>query len=284
MFSREFYNLFMLSDLVVSSQLYDLEYMGKTLVNSRYVYLQHGIQLNDMSDWVISKLFDLFVVTGEPEKQYMQKLAPRETLNSGIPRLQTLQRSNGEGSGDLLFMPTWRFGLHTVDESTFLKSSYFRAIDSVLTDRQLLEYLSKSGRRLQVKLHPNLKKRLKCFSFSEHVIHSDSSYRDAISHSAFAFTDYSSVLADAAFIDVPVAYYQWDAETFFRDQPYENRLDYVAEGMGPVFHEHESLITYITSERFLADDAMYAARREWFFEGIERESICERIVERMLAL
>lgn len=282
MYSPEFYRLFVLSDLVVSSQLFDLERHGKNLSNSRYVYLQHGVQLNDMSDWVISKLFDLFIVTGEPEAEYMRKLVPRETLNSGIPRLQTLARKSNGVSGDLLFMPTWRFGLNSVSRSLFEESSYFKSINAVLTDRALDDYLERSDRKLRVKLHPNLHKRLESFTFSKNVVLALESYRECIEQADFVFTDYSSVVVDAAFVGVPIAYYQWDADEFFLEQPYERRLDYESEGLGPVFASHGQLVSHIVGEQFSNSEGRYEERRKWFFAGVEPERICERIVERML--
>ncbi|SKC38944.1 CDP-glycerol glycerophosphotransferase family protein [Krasilnikoviella flava] len=282
-FTPEFYELFLVSDLVVSSQIYHLQYRGKTLANSRFVYLQHGVQLNDMTDWVIAKHFDVFVATGELEADYLRSVAPVETLNSGLPRLESLARVPS-GSRHLLFMPTWRFNLHQVSTESFKQSSYYRAIDALFTDRRLLDFLERTDRSLHVKLHPNVEKRASTFHFSDRVVRTDLSYREAISTAEMVFTDYSSAVIDAAFIGTPIAYYQWDAEGFFADQPYESRLDYRTEGLGPVFSEHREVVDHVVTERFALPDDEFARRKARFFEGVDPARINRTVVERMLSL
>ncbi len=135
-----------------------------------------------------------------------------------------------------------------------------------------------------MKLHPNVEKRSGLFTFSERVVQSTLSYREAIRGAEMVFTDYSSAVLDAAFIRVPIAYYHWDRAEFFRDQPYEGRLDYEEEGLGPVFSDHTGVIDHIVKERFALQDPMYEARRRRFFHGVDPERINQKIVERMLAL
>ncbi|WP_166969662.1 CDP-glycerol glycerophosphotransferase family protein [Brevibacterium atlanticum] len=282
-FSTEFYETFLRCDLVVASQIYNLRYKGKTLSNSRFVYLQHGVQINDMSTWVESKLYDIFVATGQVEADYLKKVAPKETLNSGLPRLQTLDRA-AENSNDLLFMPTWRFNLHQVSPESFRKSNFYRAVNAVLTDRDLNDYLESTDRRLLLKLHPNIGKRANLFSFSSRVVESKESYRTAISAAEFVFTDYSSAVLDAAYIDTPIAYYQWDSEEFFLEQPYEARLDYRNDGLGPVFTSHSDVVDYIVSGSYRDAAALYSERKRHFFEGVQTERINDTIIERMLKL
>lgn len=283
MFSAEFRDIFLRSDVVISSQIYNLQHRGKSFVNSRFIYLQHGIQLNDMSDWVLSKHFDVFVATGKLEANYLSALAPIETLNSGLPRLETLRRIPTKRRR-IVFMPTWRFNLHQHSDGTFTSSNYYHAIDSILTDRSLLTFLEENDMTLEVKLHPNVEKRAHLFHFSDRVRHSSMSYRKAFQTSEFVFTDYSSAVLDAAFIHTPIAYYQWDANEFFNDQPYESRLDYKTQGLGPTFFDHEEIINHIVSGLYLETDPTSDARREVFFEGVHRSNICKTIVERMFQL
>lgn len=282
-FTPEFNELFLRSDLVVSSQIYNLRHKGKTLANSRFVYLQHGVQLNDMTNWVNSKYFDIFVTTGVVEADYLSKVAPVEVINSGLPRLETL-RSNADRSGNLLFMPTWRFNLHHASPDQFRDSQYYRAINALLTDKTLLEFLERTDRELRVKLHPNVETRAGAFRFSDRVIKSDLSYREAISAAEVVFTDYSSAVLDASFVGTPIAYYQWDTEDFFLEQPYESRLDYRQDGLGPVFTEHNELVTHLVNERYSTPNPELEARRDKFFAGVDIDRINDTIINRMLSL
>ncbi|MHC8608812.1 CDP-glycerol glycerophosphotransferase family protein [Paenarthrobacter ureafaciens] len=236
-----------------------------------------------MTDWVLSKYYDVFVATGELEADYMSALAPKETLNSGLPRYEVLAREKSSPT-HLLFMPTWRFNLHQVSAEGFAKSDYCRAINELITDPLLLNHLRETGRILQVKLHPNVDKRAGHFKFSEHVIHSELSYREAITSAEMVFTDYSSAVLDAAFIETPIAYYHWDAADFFREQPYEARVDYSEDGLGPVFHKHADLVSHVVQEDYLRSNQLFAKRRERFFRGVDPATINASIVERMLSL
>lgn len=283
MFSKEFYSLYLESDLVISSQVYNLRHRGKTFANSRFVYLQHGIQMNDMSDWVASKLFDLFIATGASESKYLERIAPRETLNAGLPRLSNLKRSD-EPDRRLVFMPTWRFNLNQASPETFRNSQYFKAINGILIDPHLLEYLETTNKDLHVKLHPNVASRSRHFHFGDRVINSSDSYGTHFSNADLVFTDYSSAVLDAAFIHTPIAYYQWDSESFFDDQAYNSRLNYSTDGLGPLYTEHDEIISHIVAERFETHQDEYEERREAFFHGVQAKSINDTIVTRMLKL
>lgn len=282
-FTPDFYEHFLRSDLVVSSQIYNLRYKSKTLANSRFVYLQHGVQLNDMTNWVNSKYFDIFVATGVVEADYLSKVAPVEVINSGLPRLETLERQTSDRR-NLLFMPTWRFNLLHASPDQFRDSQYYRAINDLLTDKTLLEFLEHTDRELHVKLHPNVENRADFFRFSDRVVKSDLSYRSAISAAEFVFTDYSSAVLDASFVGTPIAYYQWDEEDFFLEQPYESRLDYREDGLGPVFTDHAEVIAHLTEEHFCTPDAELESRRDQFFAGVDTNRINDTIIDRMLSL
>lgn len=147
-----------------------------------------------------------------------------------------------------------------------------------------MKFLEETNRILLVQLHPNVEDRIDCFQFSERVRLSTLNYGEAIATAEFVFTDYSSVVLDAAFVGIPIAYYQWDFEDFFKEQPYDSRLDYQAEGLGPVITHHQELIKFITSSQFNQPDVVYAARRKKFFEGVELGRINSTIIERMLKL
>lgn len=281
MFSTEFYDIFLESDVVVSSQMYNISRFGKNFSNSRFVYLQHGIQLNDMTDWVVSKFFDVFVVTGEPEAAYMREIAPEAVLNSGIPRLESLKGGKGR---NLVFMPTWRFSLNSVSDRAFKESDYFKNIQELVSDTDIGAFVEGVEAKFVLKLHPNLVKRAHLLDLPSWAEVSTESYRSIIEHAEVVITDYSSVVADAAFAGVPIVYYQWDEDTFFEGQPYGQRLDYRTQGMGPVFVQREDVVRYLVSKGYVDDTVKYARRRSWFFEGVERYRINDRIFERMMSL
>lgn len=280
-FSRDFYQLYLRSDAFISSQTYSPSFKGKTFRNSRFIYLQHGIQLNDMSDWVLSKQFDVFVATGKQEADYLGNLLPKETLNSGIPRLEALLKKPNT-QDHILFMPTWRFNLHNLSDEAFMETEFYKSINDFIQSEQLTEHLAKTGKKLLLQLHPNILKRAECFDTPANIEISNLSYGDAIAGSELILTDYSSVVLDGAFIGKPIVYYQWDKEDFFKDQPYENRVDFDQEGLGPVFYSLDNVLQYIVGEEYSTDRELYAQRSQQFFEGVDPTRINERIFNRIL--
>lgn len=288
MFSTEFYQLFMESDCVVSSQLYNLNFRGKNLSNSRFIYLQHGIQMNDMSNWIFRKFFDVFVVTGADEAAYMNQIAPLEVLNSGLPRLEKLQqivqKTSSRVATNIVLLPTWRAAIHAATDAEFIESSFFQNLNNFLKNEKLARYLKSSGRTLQVKLHPNLESRMGLFHQSTDIEFVTDSYRDLFSNAAFAITDYSSAVLDAAFVNIPIAYLQWDQQEFYRSQLYKPRLSYFDEGLGPVFNSNEEMVRYIVEEQFEKPRIEYIQRRQEFFRGVTPDEINETIFERMIQL
>ena len=282
LWSKEFYEKYYLSDVFISSQIYNIQYKDKDFSNSRFVYLQHGVMLNDMKDWIVGKYCDLFIASGEPEEKYLKKFNLLETINTGLPRFENLRKKNN--SNKILFMPTWRFELNKVNDFQFVKSNYFKKLNSLLNNSLLINYLEEKDMKLIVKLHPNIIKRANLFTLSDRVELSNESYSKLISDSKFVLTDYSSVVIDAAFIDIPIGYYQFDKESFFESQPYNQRLDFEKEGLGVVLYTEEDIVNYLIDEKYNNDRSIYIKRSKNFFKGIDRSNINKNIIERILNL
>lgn len=282
-YSPEFYDIYLRSDAVISSQLHNLTHRGKNARNSRFIYLQHGIQLNDMTTWITSNHFDLIVSTGPQEYEYLSSVAPAEVVNTGMPRLQYLERKL-TASRSITYMPTWAFRNHALPDDAFSRTEFVKRINQLLQDDSLRRYLSRTHTILKVKLHPNLTGRINVFKTHGNSILTTESYKDLIESSSLVFTDYSSAVLDAAFVDVPIAFYQPDARSFFKTQIYSQRISYRSVGLGPVFSEMNSLVDYIVNERYTTDRDQYSRKKETFFGNIEKSTICRSIMERVLAL
>lgn len=282
-YSADFFNIYLQSDVVISSQMHNLSRRGKDFTNSRFVYLQHGIQLNDMTSWLTSNHYDIIISTGREETEYLRSISPVETLNTGMPRLQLVSKST-ERTNTIVYMPTWNFNNHALPQEDFSRTQTVRQINDVLVDSRLLFYLEQESVTLKVKLHPNLRARSEAFCFSERVVMSDESYQNLIGHSDFVFTDYSSAALDAAFARVPIAFYQPNSKQFYKGQIYHHRLDYGEIKLGPVFEKHQSLVSYIINEAYRFDRNSFESSTAQFFESVDQEAICSKIMERVLEL
>ena len=98
------------------------------------------------------------------------------------------------------------------------------------------------------------------------------------------FTDYSSAALDAAFARVPIAFYQPNSKQFYKGQIYHHRLDYGEIKLGPVFEKHQSLVSYIINEAYRFDRNSFESSTAQFFESVDQEAICSKIMERVLEL
>ena len=100
-------------------------------------------------------------------------------------------------------------------------------------------------------------------------------------------TDYSSVAFNAAYVDCPVVYFQFDADRVRLGGHLgrEGYFDYERDGFGPVAHDLEEAETAVleTAIRQTGEVDPYAARVAAAFP--ERDGrCCERVVERIRAL
>lgn len=282
-YSQEFYNIFLRSDLVVSSQMFNLSRRGKDFTNSRFVYLQHGIQVNDMRTWISSKPFDIIVATGTREATYLKTIAPVETMNTGMPRLQNLKRDLGM-QNTITYMPTWNFKYHNLSDESLASTDFIKSINQVLTNDKLKAFLGHQNLTLHVKLHPNLAQRSNLFKFTNIIINSPRSYRWLFTHSKLVFTDHSSAVLDAAYIGVPVAYYQPLKHNFYAEQVYSPGKDVKESTVGPIFASLPDLVDFLVSNKYEESKSHYGDRIDELFTGVDDTAICQRLIEAMLKL
>jgi CDP-glycerol glycerophosphotransferase (TagB/SpsB family) len=99
-------------------------------------------------------------------------------------------------------------------------------------------------------------------------------------------TDVSSKAFDAALLDLPVIYYQFDREEFFGGEHAgaPGYFDYERDGFGPVVDEHETLLDLIGARlKGTAPDAVSRARADATFQFRDGKC-CERVLEAIRSL
>ncbi len=234
------------------------EIMGLRPVTWKFAFLQHGIIHNDLSRWLNTKQLDL-VVTSTPGEY--QSLAgdhsrylwtSKEVRRTGLPRydrLRDLGAAVPAPARDLLLIcPTWRQWLIAPLEpgsqrrsigGAFFDSEYWQQWHGLLSDPRLAELADRAKLRIGFLPHPNLQAALPQMSLPGHVealswVTDD--VQRLLATSAALVTDYSSVAFDAAYIDRPVVYFQFD-HARFHDGSHVARqgyFDYRRDGLGPV--------------------------------------------------
>lgn len=221
-----------------------------------YVFLQHGVTQNDISQWLNSKDISLVISSTEDEFASLAgegspyNLSQKDTALTGMPRFDSLDLKNAAFEGDPQFvtvMPTWRKWLGSAvntaasvneAESIFMATSFFQQWNEFLSHPELERVLAVNNLRLRFMPHPNLERFKNLFnlpSSAEVVGYNDLNVQDALVSSKALVTDYSSVVFDGAYIGRPTVYFQFDFAEFYAGSHIARPgyFDYDTHGFGP---------------------------------------------------
>lgn len=221
----------------------------------RYTFLQHGVIHNDLSRWLSWKAIDVFVTTTPAEYEAITGHGPysfssHEVALTGLPRHDALleKRAAARERDLILVMPTWRQNLlgeqvpgtnARAKLKTFATSEYARQYTALLSDESLRDLARREGKTLAFMPHPNMRPYLSDFDLPDDVRVLDfrtDGIQDVLARTAAFVTDYSSLAFDAALLDIPMVYFQFDAEQFFDGSHVGRRgyFEFSRDGFGPV--------------------------------------------------
>ncbi len=273
-----------------------------------FTWLQHGVTNYDISRWVNNKPAELFVTVTPQEKESIAGDGPytfsdREVVLTGFPRHDELlrkRRGTPEPARDLiLIMPTWRKKLagaqipgsnERLKNPAFGSSDYALEFNALIGSERLRDVALSTGKRVVFMPHPNMRPYLSDFDVPDWVEIWDFgavNVQDVLARAALVVTDYSSLGFEAAFIDVPLVYFQFDASSFFDGSHVGRRgyFNYERDGFGPVATTVAAVEAAVETigERGFVSSPEYLARTEAAFITRD-EANCERVVGAMLAL
>ncbi|MGF6572920.1 CDP-glycerol glycerophosphotransferase (TagB/SpsB family)/glycosyltransferase involved in cell wall biosynthesis/lipopolysaccharide biosynthesis regulator YciM [Paraburkholderia sp. GAS333] len=273
-------------------------------LNHRLIFLQHGVILNDLADWLNSKDPDLFVTTAPRERDAIigtnsrYKFSGREVVMTGLPRHDRLLAS-ASVEKMILIMPTWRkSSLGASKPGTFAReinpeftsSEYFRQWSALLQNEALLAVARKHGYKIVFYQHANMQQYDHLFRVSDNVevrSHTHGSIQDMFRSAAMMITDYSSVNFEFAHLRRPLIYFQFDRQEVFAGTHSWKKgyFDYETDGFGPVLEQCEEVVAEVSAvlQRGGAMAPEYFARAEAFLPLRDGRN-CERTVEAIFAL
>lgn len=274
----------------------------------KFVFLQHGVNQSDLSRWFNSKHVDLFVTSTIGEHSSITAdsspyaLTSKEVKLLGFPRHDSLRAKRAATPQPernlLLIMPTWRkslFGalLKTANNrhaiNNFAETEYARQYSRLLTSSRLRALAAEQGLSLAFMPHPNMAMYLAEFELPVGIQvfnYADDDVQQVLARAALMITDYSSIAFDAAAIDVPVVYFQFDYEEFHAGG-HIGRLgyfDYERDGFGPVctsFSEVEDAVANLITGPGSGVDYPERVRDTFAYHD---QGNSRRVVEAMLAL
>jgi CDP-glycerol glycerophosphotransferase (TagB/SpsB family) len=127
-------------------------------------------------------------------------------------------------------------------DAAFWDSPYLRSWLVILRSTAIRDALARRGWRLGFMPHPNLQSALANLELPEHVTRLAFAGVDVqalYAECALLVTDYSSVAFNAAYLDRPVVYFQFDREEMLGGAHVgrQGYFDYERDGFGPVVQE-----------------------------------------------
>lgn len=233
----------------------------------RFTFLQHGVIKDDLSEWLNRKKIDLFITSTQGEFDSIAgdhtpyTFTSKETRLTGLPRFDRLL-DKGEQFGPeqrdlVLIAPTWRNWLvpslavgtqkRTIKADDFLVTDYAKKWMAVLRSPELARAAEERGLTIGFLPHPNVQSVLEELEVPPHVkafTYYDNDVQELFARSALFVTDYSSIAFNAAYINRPSVYFQFDSERVLNGGHVGRRgyFDYVRDGFGPVTYDVDSAV------------------------------------------
>ena len=309
--SFRFKLLFMLCDVNISSHAsrwryyYHLEVLRDVYVQTKYVFLQHGIIKDDLSNGIsrFSQNILYFVTSAVPEynsinvESYGYGYGQGSVWLTGLPRFDRLYHAEKKC---ITIMPTWRMyltdgynaeaGAWKMKTTGFEKQAFYQFYDALINSERLIGTLQKLGYKLQFFPHPIINPFIRKFHHDSQVVFlstSETVYRDVYAESVLLVTDYSSAVFDFAYLRKPVIYCQFDKEKFYSGEHayVKGYFDYERDGFGEVVYDLEHtidlIIEYARGGCVLKDK--YRERIDSFF-AFKDQNNCQRVLDKIMQI
>lgn len=224
----------------------------------QFTFLQHGVIKDDLSGWLNRKPIDTFVTSTRQEYESVAGdgnaylFTPKEVQLTGLPRFDKLRRigaSVPESGRDLVLVaPTWRqWLLPRLDvgsqrrkvRDNFFDSEFARQWLGLLQSPAVADLCRERGLSLGLLPHPNLESAvpgLELPSYVQLLSYDVPDVQQYFARAAVLVTDYSSIAFNAAYIERPVVYFQFDADKVLGGAHVgkQGYFSYERDGFGPV--------------------------------------------------
>ena len=281
-------------------QLNILSLCYEDYLKKKYIFLQHGITHNNVSEALhkTKQNFDLFLCGAKPEYDYILNhfgYSPKEVKYTGFARYDSLLDFTTKNQ--ILLMTTWRTGIcqpswhskRTVNDSKFITSEYYKKYQELINSEQLIAMLENNNLELIFYPHFEMQQYLKYFSTPSDkiIIASKDNYdvQTLLIESKLLITDYSSVFFDFAYMKKPCLFYQFDEKIFFDTHYKRGYFNYKTDGFGIVCNYKERLLAEI--EKVIDSDFVlnqkYYKRIKKFFPLHDKNN-CLRIYREIISL
>lgn len=308
--SFEFENKLRRCSKIISSHLdqYIYDYFNDEYEYSKkFVFLQHGITQNNISQWFNAKknLRILVATTQNEYSSFLQdnspyRLSTKDVILSGLPRHDALIQNSFDDQKILLIMPTWRKNIvgSAIGKGNtrginkqFIQSEYAKHWSAFLQSSELRDITRNLNFKIIFAPHTNILPYLEMLKVPKYIEvwqpNNDSSMQSLFQQVKVMITDYSSVAFEMGYLNKLVLYYQFD-----RDQVYSGThitqlgyFDFERDGFGPVATTEPQLLKAL--EKVLQNNGRpnrtYLKRMKETFPFRDGKN-CERVYQAILEL
>ena len=203
------------SHIVTSFGLIDNDFYLRSLPNTQYIFIEHGVSFLNQSGlnrYSNAARFDKILVPTKPTMTLFEEnrlRSTKEMLLSGMPRWDLLERKPHFQKSIFVFF-TWRAGFQNNPGAA---SNYFAAITSLLNAiRPLCE---KNDIKINIAYHHAIDfNNVQLPELSGVNVVNPQEVSKYIAVSDLLITDYSSICFDFMFLDIPVVFYRFDFNNF----------------------------------------------------------------------
>lgn len=295
---------------IISSQIdnYVVNFFNDNSLQSKnIIFLQHGVTKDDLSSWLNTKKIDLFVTATKPEyNSIVEDGSPysffkSQVCLSGFPRHDALIAGAQKKATNkyILIMPTWRNSLiggiaGVGNERTYLDgfsdSNFYHGWTGFFKSEELKTLVEHHNYKIMFFPHVNLQLYLDELDLPDYFDvrkNGDCSIQSMLQECSLLITDYSSIAFEAAIINKPIIYFQFDENDFFSGSHTvaKGYFNYRNDGFGPVVTNREELLQELAKlmDNDMIMDAKYKQRIAETF--IYRDGkACERVFNEILRI
>ena len=270
------------------------------LVDKPFVFLQHGVIMNDLSEWLFRRNKNIFGFITSAKNEYDSIVdgnydyPPERVWLTGLPRFDRLY---DDSQKVISIMPTWRKGLTAGNnpitrewalKDDFTESEYFNFYNSLINHPRLLETATRTGYKINFALHPNLRAGAEFFNENEYAsVNAEAlDYNRVYAISDLIVTDYSSSIFDFVYLRKPVIYAQFDYDSFFDGSHSVGKgyFEFERDGFGEVEYNLDATVDRIIEymENGCELKPKYRERIDGFFAYSDKNNskrIYERVIE-----
>ena len=234
----------------------------RDMLDSKFVFLQHGVIKDDLSDWLQRSKKNISIFVTSTKAEYDSICGGNYGYDGNVVKLTGLPRHDklwDSREKKIAFMPSWRNGIapnlipgtsEREYSDEFKESEYCKFYNRLINDERIISAMKERGYTGVFYLHPNHRKQAPDFMGNDRITvwSGENDYTKIFGESALIVTDYSSVFFDFAYLRKPVIYTQFDRESFYSTHTYSSGyFDYERDGFGPVCLTYEETVAAIVS-------------------------------------